>query len=182
MVGEPPADELRKYYVDGGQVEDTAQVIYDLEPRESNAHGPITKYAARRTRPLYPSRRFTQTWTHLTERGQVIPPLKSTALISGPGRADRPSRGRSFDLFCHFAFNAPLEPAQKAERHGRKEGVSRQMALRPANLNDLLDKYANTAMTQLAIPDVLHVPPISDHGNPTEILGNFGGVDEFRGQ
>ena len=30
------------------------------------------------------------------------------------------------------------------------------------------------------LPDVLKVPSISDHGNVNEIVGKFGGADQFR--
>ncbi len=31
-----------------------------------------------------------------------------------------------------------------------------------------------------ALPDVLKVPPISQHGNVNEIIGKFGGADQLR--
>ena len=33
---------------------------------------------------------------------------------------------------------------------------------------------------QFVLPDVLKVPPISDHGKPGEIIGIFGGADQLR--
>ena len=33
---------------------------------------------------------------------------------------------------------------------------------------------------QFVLPDVLHVPPISDHGQPGEIIKLFGGPDQLR--
>jgi type I restriction enzyme R subunit len=30
------------------------------------------------------------------------------------------------------------------------------------------------------LPDALRVPPISEHGNPMEIAGTFGGPDRLR--
>jgi len=31
-----------------------------------------------------------------------------------------------------------------------------------------------------ALPDVLKLPPISQHGNVNEIIGKFGGADQLR--
>ena len=47
-------------------------------------------------------------------------------------------------------------------------------------LNDLLQKYASDGELQFTLPDVLKVPPISQHGNVAEIIGKFGGADQLR--
>jgi len=44
----------------------------------------------------------------------------------------------------------------------------------------LLEKYAADGELQFTLPDVLKVPPISQHGNVNEIIGMFGGPDELR--
>jgi type I restriction enzyme R subunit len=38
-----------------------------------------------------------------------------------------------------------------------------------AILNELLDKYAEHGTAKFVIPDILKVPPISEHGNVIEI-------------
>jgi type I restriction enzyme R subunit len=40
-----------------------------------------------------------------------------------------------------------------------------------------LDKYAEYGHSQLKIPDVLKVPPISQRGNISEIINVFNGAD-----
>jgi len=47
-------------------------------------------------------------------------------------------------------------------------------------LNDLLEKYAADGELQFTLPDVLKVPPISQHGNVAEIVGKFGGAEQLR--
>jgi type I restriction enzyme R subunit len=47
-------------------------------------------------------------------------------------------------------------------------------------LNHLLEKYAADGELQFTQPDVLKVPPISQHGNVNEIIGKFGGADQLR--
>jgi type I restriction enzyme R subunit len=46
-------------------------------------------------------------------------------------------------------------------------------------LTAILDKYADHGITEFAMPNVLHVPPLSDLGTPAEIAGRFGGVNEL---
>lgn len=47
-------------------------------------------------------------------------------------------------------------------------------------LNELLEKYAEHGDAQFVLPDVLHVPPISTHGQPAEIIRLFGGPEKLR--
>jgi type I restriction enzyme R subunit len=45
--------------------------------------------------------------------------------------------------------------------------------------NELLDKYAEHGVAQFELPDILKVPPISNHGNVIEIAGFFGGPEKL---
>jgi type I restriction enzyme R subunit len=47
-------------------------------------------------------------------------------------------------------------------------------------LHELLEKYAEHGTAQLKIPDILKIPPISDFGNISEIIGFFGGAEPLR--
>jgi type I restriction enzyme R subunit len=47
-------------------------------------------------------------------------------------------------------------------------------------LEELLEKYAEHGDAQFVLPDVLRVPPISNHGQIGEIIRLFGGVDALR--
>ena len=88
-----------------------------------------------------------------------------------------------FDLLCHLAFNAPLrtrrERAQRL-RQERKDFFERYSPEARQILNELLEKYALHGDAQFALPDVLHVPPISNHGNPGEIIRLFGSPEQLR--
>jgi type I restriction enzyme R subunit len=43
----------------------------------------------------------------------------------------------------------------------------------------MLDKYAEHGTSQFVLPDVLEVPPISEHGNVVEIAHKFGGSEKL---
>lgn len=49
-----------------------------------------------------------------------------------------------------------------------------------AVLEAQLEKYAEHGLTEFRIPDVLKLPPISERGNVTEIIGFFGGAEALR--
>jgi len=44
---------------------------------------------------------------------------------------------------------------------------------------DLLEMYATDRELQFTLPDVLKVPPISQHGNVAEIAQRFGGIEKL---
>ena len=47
-------------------------------------------------------------------------------------------------------------------------------------LNQLPEKYTEHGTAQFVIPDVPKVPPISEHGNISEIIETFGGAEKLR--
>jgi len=87
------------------------------------------------------------------------------------------------DLLCHLAFNAPvITRRQRADRLKKEQAAFFGFFGSEAReiLNDLLEKYATDGELQFTLPDVLKVPPISQHGNVAEIIGKFGGADQLR--
>ena len=77
-----------------------------------------------------------------------------------------------FDLLCHVAFNAPLRTRRERAdrlRRDQKDFFDRYGPEAKAILEELLENMPSMAPAQFALPDVLKVPPISDHGNVIEI-------------
>jgi hypothetical protein len=46
-------------------------------------------------------------------------------------------------------------------------------------LHEMLEKYAAHGTREFSVPDVLEVPPISQHGNVVEIAAKFGGAEKL---
>jgi len=65
----------------------------------------------------------------------------------------------------------------KTDRHDFFDRYSPQARV---ILEDLLEKYAEHGDAQFVLPDVLHVPPISNHGQIAEIIRYFGSADRLR--
>jgi type I restriction enzyme R subunit len=83
----------------------------------------------------------------------------------------------------HFAFNAPVfTRRQRADRVKNEQAAFFGYFAPEAReiLNLLLEKYATDGELQFTLPDVLKVPPISQHGNVNAIIGKFGGADQLR--
>ncbi len=88
-----------------------------------------------------------------------------------------------FDLLCHVAYSAPIRTRRERAEAVRIDGQTFLNAFTDGArlvLNELLEKYVEFGTAQFQIPDVLKVPPISEHGNVIEISTMFGGADKLR--
>ncbi len=185
-VNEPPPDERRKFYFDGGQVEIAAHLVYELDPNGKQLRVVrYTEYAADAVRTLCPTAPDLRAlWADPEKRNDIIRQLEERG-VSFAELADAAKQPDAdpFDLLCHLAFNAPLrtrrERAQKL-RETRKDIFARYSGEARQILEELLDKYAEHGDAQFALPDVLHVPPISRHGTVADIINVFGGADKLR--
>jgi type I restriction enzyme R subunit len=183
---EPDEDAPRKYYVDGGHFEIATHYVSELDPDGKQLRViKFTDYAAEKVRTLYPTAStLREKWADLEQRAEIFAALEergidfqSLAREAGQPQAD------SFDLLCHLAFNAPLQTRrQRAEQLKRKKpdffgqyGPEARIIL-----EELLEKYSEHGTAQFEMPEVLKVPPISEHGNVTEIISIFGGAERLK--
>jgi type I restriction enzyme R subunit len=181
---EPPTGDRQKFYFDGGQVEVAAHLVYELDPNGRQLRR-YTDYAAESVRTLFPSaQELRKRWANAEQRNEIITALSErgisfSELAETAGQPD----ADPFDLLCHLAFNAPLrtrrERAQQMKQ-AHKDFFARYSPEARQILEELLEKYADHGDAQFALPDVLRVPPISDHGQPGEIIRLFGGSDQLR--
>ena len=88
-----------------------------------------------------------------------------------------------FDLLCNVAYSAPIRSRRERAEAARLDGqafFSRFTNGARQVLNELLDKYVEFGTAQFQIPDILKIPPLSEHGNVIEIAQLFGGSDQLR--
>lgn len=175
-----------KYYVDGGHFEIATHYVSELDP-EGNQLRVIkfTDYAAEKVRTLYPTAAMLkEKWADLEQRAEIIAALEERGIdFESLAREASKPEADPFDLLCHLAYNAPLlTRRQRAEQLKRKKGDFFQQYGPEAKviLEELLEKYAEHGMAQFEMPDILKVPPISEHGNVTEIAGFFGGAQRLK--
>jgi type I restriction enzyme, R subunit len=180
-VGEP-----RKYYFDGGQVQVAAHLVYELDPEGKQLRVvQFTDYTAERVRTLFPTAaELREAWADPEKRADIIERLAERGIdfdeltkVTAQPDAD------PFDLLCHVAYSAPLKTRRERAdrvRKERREFLGKHSGLARQVLEELLEKYAEHGAAQFVLPDVLQVPPISDHGNVIEIAKFFGGAEKLR--
>lgn len=183
---EPPNGEPRKFYFDGGQVEVVAHLVHELDPNGKQLRVVrYTDYAAETVRTLAPTaQELRARWADAEKRSEIIQALaeRGVSFEELAEQAKQPDAD-PFDLLCHLAFNAPLrtrrERAQRLKQE-RKDYFEKYGPEARQILDELLEKYAQHGDAQFVLPDILRVPPISDHGQPGEIIKLFGGPEQLR--
>lgn len=183
---DPPPAVRRKFYFDGGQVEIAAHLVYELDPEGKQLRVVrYTDYAGEKVRSLFPDvKKLRQEWADPAARASIIQSLAERG-ISFDELADAAGLPEAdpFDLICHLAHNAPLRTRREraqALRTERKDFFDQYGPEARAILEELLEKYAEHGTAQFVLPDALHVPPISGHGQPAEIVKLFGGAQKLR--
>jgi len=184
--GDDGGEPRRKYYVDGGQVRIETHLVYELDADGKQLRVvEFTDYTADRVRTLFPNAAdLRSAWADPELRTDLIEQLAERGidfdtLVKATSQPD----ADPFDLLCHVAYSLPIRTRRERADRVKKErrefleqhsGTARQI------LEELLEKYAEHGTAQFTLPDVLHVPPISDHGNVIEIAKFFGGPDKLR--
>jgi type I restriction enzyme R subunit len=183
---EPPGEGRQKFYFDGGQVEIAAHLVYELDPNGKQLRVVrYTDYAAETIRTLCPTApALREQWADPVKRSEIIQGLQERGVdFAELSDAAQQPDADPFDLLCHLAFNAPLrtrrERAQQLKA-ANPDFFTRYSPEARQVLEELLEKYAEHGDAQFVLPDVLRVPPISNHGQIGEIIHLFGGPNELR--
>jgi len=186
VISEGPDAVRRKYYFDGGQVEIAAHLVYELDSDGRQLRVVrYTEYAADKVRTLSRSPlELRERWANPAQRAEIIRELEERGISFDTlaEALDQPEAD-PFDLLCHLAFNAPLRTRRERAQRLKEERSGFFAQYGPearAILNELLDKYAEHGNAQFILPDILRVPPVSNHGTVTQITKAFGGADELR--
>lgn len=186
VVEPPEGGPPRKFYFDGGSVSIAAHLVYELDPDGKQLRVVrYTEYAADKIRTICPTAPELRTqWADPTKRSEIIQQLEERG-ISFAELADVAQQPEAdpFDLLCHLAFNAPLrtrrERAQQLKQ-SRPDFFDQFGPEARQILEELLEKYAEHGDAQFVLPEVLKVPPLSNHGQTEDIVRLFGGHEQLR--
>ncbi len=185
LIDEPPP-ERRKFYFDGGSVSIAAHLVYELDPDGKQLRVVrYTDYAAEKVRTICPTAPELRTqWADPVKRSEIIRQLEERGICFAElAETAKQPEADPFDLLCHLAFNAPLrtrrERAQQLKQ-SRPDFFNQFGAEARQILEELLEKYAEHGDAQFVLPEVLKVPPLSNHGQIGDITRLFGGPEQLR--
>ena len=186
IIEPPPPGDPRKFYFDNGDVRIAAHLVYELDPDGKQLRViRYTDYAGDKVRDLFPSvLALRKKWADPAARAAIIASLAERGIsFDELAEAAEEPDADPFDLLCHLAYNAPLRTRREraqALRSERKDFFARYGPEARELLEELLEKYAEHGTAQFVLPDVLQIPPLSNHGKPGEIVKLFGGAEELR--
>lgn len=183
---ESPTEKREKFYFDGGRVEIAAHLVYELDPNGRQLRVVrYANYAADVVRAICSdARQLRSDWSDPARRAGIIARLGERGInFEKLAEAIDFPEADPFDLLCHLAFNAPLKTRRERAQalRSRSKDVFREYGPEARQiLDELLEKYAEYGDAQFVLPDALKVPPISTHGQVSDIVRFFGGADRLR--
>ena len=128
-------------------------------------------------RSMYPSAaELRAKWSDAAERAAIIDGAGGKRHIASRNWRKRPNSPMQIHSTC--CATSPIVRPSEADARGRRPRAIGGKAFfdKFTNgarevLNELLEKYVEFGTAQFQIPDILKVPPISQHGNVIEIAG-----------
>jgi type I restriction enzyme R subunit len=175
--------EVKKYFVDGGIVQITADIVFDLDKDGHKIRAiSYTEYVGREVRSMFTSAaEMKSKWTTAQQRNALIESLQERGIsLEQLTLSSRMLDSDPFDILISVAFSTPVRTRRERAERIRRMGKNFFDKFRPeaqSILSEVLDKYVEFGASQFDNVNVLKIEPISRHGNLLEIAEFFGGTE-----
>ena len=174
----------RKYYVSEGVVTIAVETVQILDSSGKLRTIHFTQYAKDHISDRFPSvKEFRETWKNLEARSIIIDELENSGIsVDHLMEITKQKDLDPFDLLCYVAYDLkPLTRKQRAEllKSNKPDLLVGYSEKAKEILDIILQKYVDYGIGQIK-PDIITVAPITQKGNPIEILDEFGGVEKFK--
>ncbi len=177
----PPPDPPRKYYVDGGTVQITGHLVFELDAEGRQLRViQYTDYTADQIRTLFRDfETLTAEWADPVRRDDLLVRLEAIGIrFADLAEAAGAPEADPLDLLCHLAFARPLRTRRERALHlrrNRPDFFDQFSAAARAILDLLLDQYTEHGPNEFQVSQSYRNPPLAAHGNLMEIADLFGG-------
>jgi len=124
---------------------------------------------------------FVKKWQGSERKQVIIDELASEGVIWEALEEDVDRELDAFDLICHVAYDQPpLTRKERAENVKKRNYFGKYSESAQTVLNALLDKYADSGVTEIESKDILKVTPFNQMGRPLEIVKKaFGSKQDY---
>jgi type I restriction enzyme R subunit len=170
-----------KYYVNDVPVTVLASRVQYLDAKGKLITESLRDYTRKNLRDEYAALDdFLKYWSGAEQKHIILQELQERGILL-EALADEVGRDYDpFDLLCHVAFGRPpLTRKERAANVRKRDYFARYGGQAQAVLQALLDKYADAGIEDVESLETLRVQPINQFGTPMEIVGLFGGVDQY---
>ncbi len=123
---------------------------------------------------------FLQKWKTTNNKSAIIEELINQGVLLNELKAEVGKDFDEFDLICHVAYDMkPLTRKERAENVKKRNYFTKYAEKARQVIQALLDKYADEGIENIEDMKVLKVNPLRQFGTPIEIIGFFGGKDNY---
>jgi type I restriction enzyme R subunit len=176
-----PGPRANRYYVDDVEVEIVTERVQYLDADGKLITESLKDFTRRTVRKAYASLTdFLTAWGAAERKQAIVDELLSQGVFFDE-LADQIGRDYdSFDLVCHVAFDRPpLTRRERVDRVKKRDVFARYGDKARQVLQLLLQKYADGGTKSVESLDILKVDPLTTLGTPVEIIGWFGGKEQY---
>jgi len=170
-----------KYYVDDVEVFVATERVQYLDADGKLITESLKDFTRKTVRKAYTSlNAFLNAWNCAKRKQAIVEELAGQGvfldeLAEQVGRDYDP-----FDLVCYVAFDQPpLTRRERAENVQKRHVFAKYGNKSRAVLDALLEKYADSGLRSVESLDILKVDPLTRFGTPVEIIGLFGGKQNY---
>ncbi|MDA7754238.1 DEAD/DEAH box helicase family protein [Pseudomonadales bacterium] len=166
------SSEYKKYRVSGVTVSKVAERVQYYDTDGKLVTESFKDYTRNTIKKQYSTLdEFVKKWQGSERKQVIIDELASEGVIWEALEEDVDRELDAFDLICHVAFDQPpLTRKERAENVKKRNYFGKYSESAQSVLNALLDKYADSGVTEIESKDVLKVTPFNQMGRPLEIV------------
>ncbi len=178
---EPPRHPRQKVYVNGVDV----SILISRELYFDQHGKPITTSLKDHTREIIKGQfatlnDFLNKWNSTDKKTVLIEELRQQGVLVEALYNAVNKEVDLFDLICHVAYDQPPMTRKERANNVKKRNYFTKYGDQARKvLENLLDKYADEGISDIESLEVLKVQPFTEFGSPVEIVGSFGGKNEY---
>ena len=182
ITGEDGEGSYTKFYVSGVEVSKIAERVQYYGTDGKLVTVSFKDYTRKAVLSQFSSLdEFVKRWSEADRKQAIIDELANAGVIWEALEQDVSSEMGPFDLICHVVFDQPaLTRRERADNVKKRNYFSKYNESAQAVLNALLDKYADSGVSEIESQNVLKVTPFDKMGRPREIITKaFGGKPQY---
>jgi len=178
-----PLNKPRKYYVDGIEVKVLNERVQMFGKDGKLITQSLRDYTKQQANVQFKSLDgFLQKWKKADQKAAIVKELIGQGIFLNELREEVGKDFDDFDLICHVAFDQKLVTRKERANSVRKGNYFVKYGQKARAIVDaLLDKYSDEGIENMESMTILKVNPFPKFGTPIEIVGLFGGKEEYLG-
>jgi type I restriction enzyme R subunit len=174
-------ERRQKYHVDGVPVDIINDRVQYLDGDGKLITESVRSYCRKNIRLEYATLDdFLNAWSKAEQKAVIIEELEKRGVFLAQLREEVGKDFDAFDLVCHVAFDRPpLTRRERADNVKKRDYFTKYGDGARAVLEALLEKYADEGIGKIETMEILRVQPFNSLGSPVELVGSFGGRNQY---